>query len=67
MGSTKRLVLIDDDALSAAQSALGTSTIKDTIDIALRRVTEGEEERIRERLAVLASLDPADRTSAWER
>lgn len=32
---TKRLVDIDDDALSAARAALGTATIKDTVNRAL--------------------------------
>lgn len=36
---TKRLVDIDDAALGAAREALGTRTIKDTVDVALREAS----------------------------
>ena len=37
---TKRLVDIDDAALDAAREALGTRTIKDTVDAALRAASD---------------------------
>ncbi len=67
---TKRLVDIDDDLLEAAQSALGTHGIKDTICEALSTVTSGSDDRldeIRRAFAAIASvpLTDSDRESAW--
>lgn len=36
---SRRRVDIDDDALASAREALGTHTIKDTVDAALREAT----------------------------
>jgi Arc/MetJ family transcription regulator len=38
----KRLVDIDDDLLERARSIAGTATIKDTVDVALRRLVDDE-------------------------
>lgn len=62
---TKRLVDIDDDALDQARAELGTATIKDTVNEALRRATSGRDERIRRSLGILADADLGDRGDAW--
>ncbi|HVF59623.1 MAG TPA: type II toxin-antitoxin system VapB family antitoxin [Thermoanaerobaculia bacterium] len=38
----KRLVDIDDDLLERARSAAGTDTIKETVNVALRRLVDDE-------------------------
>lgn len=62
---TKHLIDIDEDALRAARAELGTSTIKDTVNEALRRATAGRKARVAAALDVLADADLADRTEAW--
>jgi Arc/MetJ family transcription regulator len=62
---TKHLVDLDDSALGAARAELGTATIKDTVNEALRRVIAGRDERIRDALDVLASGPDDDRKDAW--
>jgi Arc/MetJ family transcription regulator len=42
---TKRLVDIEDETLEAAQRVLGTSTIKDTVNTALRESVRAAERR----------------------
>ena len=42
---TKHLVDIDDDTLGAARAELGTSTLKDTVNEALRLVASSRDER----------------------
>ena len=64
-GMTKHLVDLDDAALSAARAELGTTTIKDTVNEALRRATAERAERIRTALDVLAKIPPDDREDAW--
>ena len=61
----KRLVDIDDDALSAAQAALGTETIKATVNESLRRAGEPLRQQARSAVDALASIDFADRDEAW--
>lgn len=66
---TKRLVDIDDKLLEAAQRALGTSGIKDTVNEALDRASAGEA-RASEVEAAFATLSKvrfsdADRIKAW--
>lgn len=39
---TKRLVDVDDEALEAARRAFGTATLKDTVNVALRKAVENE-------------------------
>jgi Arc/MetJ family transcription regulator len=65
MATTKRLIAIDDDALRAAQAELGTRTLKDTVNTALRRVADARGEVMEQRLEILASLPLEDREQAW--
>ena len=62
---TKRLVDIDEQALSAARAELGTATIKDTVNEALRLAVTQRDPRVAEALDVLAGADLADRSKAW--
>ena len=62
---TKHLVDLDDAALGAARAELGTTTIKDTVNEALRRATTERAERIRNALDVLANAQLDDREDAW--
>jgi Arc/MetJ family transcription regulator len=64
-GMAKHLVDLDDAALSAARAELGTTTIKDTVNEALRRATAERAERIRNALDVLANASLDDREDAW--
>ncbi len=61
----KHLVDLDDEALSAARAELGTTTIKDTVNEALRRATAERAARINNALDVLADVDLGDREEAW--
>lgn len=65
----KHLVDIDEDALSDARATLGTVTIKDTVNTALRRAASvAERERqIAASVHALAGmrLSAADREQAW--
>jgi Arc/MetJ family transcription regulator len=65
----KHLVDMDDDLLQEAMERLGTTTIKATVDEALRIATErkkAERQRAWERFARLAQEIPlADRSEAW--
>lgn len=65
----KRLVGIDEDALARARTLLGTVTIEDTVNTALRKAagdTE-REEQIAGSMSVLAKmhLSDTDRARAW--
>lgn len=66
---TKRLIDIDDDLLDAAQEALATSGVSDTVRTALRLAADqatraGEIEwLIKGGLASMA--EPAERDSVW--
>ena len=62
---SKHLIDVDDHALSAARAELGTTTIKDTVNEALRLATAERDERIRRALDVLADADLDDRADAW--
>lgn len=62
---TKRLIDIDDAALRDAQARLGTATIKDTVNEALRLAAERRRRAIDEALTILARADLADRGMAW--
>jgi Arc/MetJ family transcription regulator len=61
----KHLVDIDEEALRAARTELGTDTIKDTINIALRRAGADHLAAVKQRLDVLAGVALADREQAW--
>jgi Arc/MetJ family transcription regulator len=62
---TKRLVDIDDEALGAARAELGTDTIKETVNEALRRASETHTRLLRQALDTLAKAKLADRDDAW--
>ena len=61
----KHLVDLDEEALRDARAELGTTTLKDTVNEALRRVGRGRGQRVGEALDVLAASDLADRADAW--
>ncbi len=62
---TKRLVDIDDRALSKAQAELGTATIKDTVNEALKRAGATREASTRSALENLQSFEFVDRDDLW--
>ena len=62
---TKRLIDVDDEALAAARAHLGTLTIKDTVNQALRSAAQERSSRLASALAVLADADLDDRSTAW--
>ena len=61
----KRLVDIDERALAAAKAELGTSTLKDTVNQALRRVAPMRDRRVARALDTLARARLRDRSAAW--
>jgi Arc/MetJ family transcription regulator len=61
----KRLVDIDERALAAAKAELGTSTLKDTVNEALRRVAPTRDRRVVRALDRLARARLRDRSAAW--
>jgi len=61
----KHLINVDDDALSAAQAELGTTTIRDTVNTALERVTSSRRDRVASALDALATAGLDDRSDAW--
>jgi Arc/MetJ family transcription regulator len=62
---TKHLVDIDEDALTAAQAELGTPTMKDTVNEALRRAGRGRTTRVAKALDRLAKRELPHRDEAW--
>ena len=62
---TKRLIDVDDVALDAARAELGTRTIKDTVNEALRRAAAARRANFDHALDVLASADLDERSTAW--
>ena len=62
---TKRLIDVDDDALHAARARLGTITIKDTVNEALRIVARERSTQLASALSVLADANLVDRSAAW--
>jgi Arc/MetJ family transcription regulator len=61
----KHLVDIDEQALQVARTTLGTGTIKDTVNGALRLASGDHSVAVTERLDILASADLAPREQAW--
>ena len=61
----KRLVDIDEQALAAARAELGTKTLKDTVNEALRRAAPARQRRVARALTTLAKAKLADRNAAW--
>lgn len=62
---SKRLVDIDEKALAAAKAELGTRTLKDTVNEALRRVAPTRDRQVRKALDTLARARLQDRSAAW--
>lgn len=61
----KHLIDVDEDALRAARAELGTQTIKETVNRALRRAGEIDRARVKRSLDRLARAELADRDDAW--
>lgn len=61
----KHLVDIDEDALRAARAKLGTQTIKETVNHALRRAGGGDRALVKRSLDRLARAKFAAREDAW--
>ena len=62
---SKRLIDVDDEALQNARKELGTRTIKDTVNQALRLASLESARSIERSLDVLASVDFEPRDQAW--
>jgi Arc/MetJ family transcription regulator len=62
---SKHLVDIDEQALQAARAKLGTDTIKDTVNGALRHASGEHTSALKKRLEVLSRADLARREQAW--
>jgi Arc/MetJ family transcription regulator len=63
----KHLVDLDDEALDRAKRHLGLSTIKATVNEALRLASghSGADEELDAALATLADVEFEDRSAAW--
>ncbi len=61
----KHLIDVDEERLGAARAELGTLTIKDTVNEALRLATLGRQHRVAAGLDVLAKAQLDDRLDAW--
>jgi Arc/MetJ family transcription regulator len=61
----KHLIDLDEQMLSAARAELGTKTIKDTVNEALRLATSQRKRRTSAALDVLANARLDDRAEAW--
>ena len=61
----KHLVDIDETALDDAKRELGTRTIKDTVNLALRHAGTRRRADVKRQLDVLARADLAPRDEAW--
>ncbi len=64
-GVAKHLVDIDDDTLASAQIELGTSSMSDTVNEALRRAAVGRAGRVDRALDRLARRQYPPRGDAW--
>ena len=61
----KHLIDLDENALGAARAEFGTTTIKDTVNEALRRAGATRHDRVIASLDTLAQADLRDRADAW--
>jgi len=61
----KHLVDLDENTLAAARAELGTTTIKDTVNEALRRATSRRGRRVAAALDILSGACLDDRAEAW--
>jgi hypothetical protein len=62
---SKHLVDIDDEALGGARAQLGTRTIKETVNEALRRASRGRSKGVSHAIDVLVRAKLEDRDRAW--
>ncbi len=62
---SKHLIDLDETALDQARAELGTSTIKDTVNEALRQATSTRQARVTAMLDALAEAHLDDRADAW--
>lgn len=61
----KHLIDLDEPALDAARAELGTATIKETVNEALRRAAGDRNTRVASAMDVLAGATLGDREDAW--
>jgi Arc/MetJ family transcription regulator len=61
----KHLVDIDETALAAAQAELGTASMKETVNEALKKAGAGRNSRVREALDRLGRRELPPREQAW--
>jgi len=61
----KHLVDIDEAALTAAQAELGTTSMKDTVNEALRRASMRRSDRVQKALDRLGQRRLPPREDAW--
>jgi Arc/MetJ family transcription regulator len=61
----KHLIDIDERALEMARAELGTTTIKETVNAALRRATSHRAQHVAAALDSLAAAPLEDRAAAW--
>jgi hypothetical protein len=59
------LVDIDEEALWAARARLGSATIKETVNRALRQAGNEHRQDVKRRLDLLAQTDVVGREQAW--
>ena len=68
---TKRMVDIDDAKLSDARAALGTTTIKETVELALEQAVINKRARQQRAIEALSAIDwgcedlDAERRTMW--
>lgn len=61
----KHLIDIDEGALREARAQLGSKTIKETVNRALRQAGEEHRRSVKQRLDLLADADLGPRERAW--
>jgi Arc/MetJ family transcription regulator len=61
----KHLIDIDEGALREARAQLGSKTIKETVNRALRQAGEEHRRSVKQRLDLLARADFEPRERAW--
>jgi Arc/MetJ family transcription regulator len=61
----KHLIDLDEATLGAARAELGTTTIAQTVNEALRRAAYARERRVAAALDVLGDAHAKDRSEAW--
>lgn len=61
----KHLIDLDEEALRAARTELGTGTIRETVNEALRRATSRRDRAVSKAIDTLAMAQLSDRAEAW--